>query len=111
MINFFLSFGDFINEFSLLTKGNFDVFLTLFILLLNNSFELLLKLRDIFLNLISGVFVVSSSHQDPLSQINELSQQLIQHQQNSLHNSKWFFSYVFTYYLLLHDVSSEDLSK
>lgn len=58
-----------------------------------------------------GVFVVSSSHQDPLSQINELSQQLLQHQQNSLHNSKWFFSYVFTYYLLLHDVSSEDLAK
>ncbi|XP_054714525.1 trafficking protein particle complex subunit 8-like [Uloborus diversus] len=62
-------------------------------------------------NYLSCVFVVSSSHQDPLSQINELSQQLVQHQQNSLHNSKWFFSFIFTYYLLLHDVSSEDLGK
>ncbi|KAF8773720.1 Trafficking protein particle complex subunit like protein [Argiope bruennichi] len=56
-----------------------------------------------------GIFVVSSSHQDPLSQINELSQQLTQHQNN--HSSRWFFSYVFTYYLLLHDVSSDDLGK
>ncbi|GIY59385.1 trafficking protein particle complex subunit 8 [Caerostris darwini] len=60
-------------------------------------------------NYLSCIFVVSSSHQDPLSQINELSQQLTQHQ--NTHNSRWFFSYVFTYYLLLHDVSSEDLAK
>lgn len=60
-------------------------------------------------NYLSCIFVVSSSHQDPLSQINELSQQLLQHQ--NTHNSRWFFSYVFTYYLLLHDVSSDDLAK
>ncbi|CAL1268042.1 unnamed protein product [Larinioides sclopetarius] len=60
-------------------------------------------------NYLSCIFVVSSSHQDPLSQINELSQQLTQHQ--NTHSSRWFFSYVFTYYLLLHDVSSDDLGK
>nr|XP_042908090.1 trafficking protein particle complex subunit 8 isoform X2 [Parasteatoda tepidariorum] len=61
-------------------------------------------------NYLSCIFVVSSSHQDPLSQINELSQQLIQYQQSS-HNSRWFFTQVLTYYLLVHDVSSEDLAK
>ncbi|GIY01023.1 trafficking protein particle complex subunit 8 [Caerostris extrusa] len=38
-------------------------------------------------NYLSCIFVVSSSHQDPLSQINELSQQLTQHQ--NTHNSRW----------------------
>ncbi|KAG8191463.1 hypothetical protein JTE90_020712 [Oedothorax gibbosus] len=60
-------------------------------------------------NYLSCIFVVSSSHQDPLSQLNELTQQLTQHQ--TTHNSRWFFSNAYIYYLLLHDVSSEDLAK
>lgn len=80
--------------------------------------------RDVFFQVISPtdhefvhhflacIFVVSSSHHDPLSQINDLTQQQMLHQQqNSSHNARWFFSYIFKYYLLLHDMSSENLAK
>lgn len=59
------------------------------------------------------IFVVSSSHIDPLGQINELHHQQEQYQQqNSSHSgARWFFSTILKYYVLLHDVSEENLSK
>ncbi|XP_067142139.1 trafficking protein particle complex subunit 8 [Centruroides vittatus] len=59
------------------------------------------------------IFVVSSSHVDPIGQINELNHQQEQYQQQSSSHSgaRWFFSSVLKYYVLLHDVSEENISK
>lgn len=58
------------------------------------------------------VFVVSSSHADPMDQFQKLTQQQScqQHQQpNKL--PRWFCPNIIRYYLLLHDVSDGDQSK
>ena len=68
---------------------------------------------------IACIFVVSTSHIDPLDQFQKLliQQQQMQQQQQSMTNSrgtKWFFPNhvnIFKYYLLIHDVHEGQISK
>ena len=60
----------------------------------------------------SGIFVVSSSHADPLDQFGKLTQQ--QHTQQHQHANqlpKWFCPNIFRYYVLLHDVVEGEQAK
>ena len=64
---------------------------------------------------ISCIFVVSTSHLDPLDQFQKLLiQQQQQIQSNQSRFPKWFFpnfANIYKYFVLLHDVQEGEISK
>jgi len=61
---------------------------------------------------ITGMFVVSSSHADPMEEFSKLTQQ--QHtQQHQQHHKlpKWFSPNILRYYVLVHDVTEQAEAK
>lgn len=64
--------------------------------------------------ILKGIFVVSTSHLDPLDQFQKLIQQQQQPQPNVNRLPKWLFpnvQSVYKYFVLLHDVQEGEISK
>jgi len=60
-----------------------------------------------------GMFVVSSSHADPMDEFSKLTQQQHgqQHGQQTHKHPKWFSPNILRYYVLVHDVTEQSEAK
>ena len=60
----------------------------------------------------TGMFVVSSSHADPMEEFSRLTQQQHSQQHQQAHKlPKWFSPNILRYYVLVHDVTEQTEAK
>jgi len=60
----------------------------------------------------AGMFVVSSSHADPMEEFSRLTQQQHAQQHQQQHKlPKWFSPNILRYYVLVHDVTEQAEAK